>query len=214
MSSFSPRCFDIFAPISLFLFFFFANGTPFHLSLSLDETFYSKSRGALILSSHIRRCIVTTKQETWSFPHLLTAHCDAPVISLRFPVESPFSPMMIKRAINPRRSSYSAVTGIYGRYGIRARFSRCVSCRAIRTPPDPSHRGNAVNSLRFHLTIRIRRETLLEGIIPVREFASDECAARELQYPHLLRRRHGDKPMFPVPRVLKESSRAAQVMTK
>lgn len=29
--------------------------------------------------------------------------------------------------------------------------------------------------------------------------------ARSLQYPHLLRRRHGDKPMFPVPRVLKES---------
>lgn len=127
MSSFPSRRFNIFATVPLFLyFFFFANRAPFHLSLSLDETLYSESRGALILSSRIRCCIVTVKQETWSFLHLLTAHRDAPVISLRFPVESPFS-LMVKRAINPRRSSYSVVTGIYGRYGIRARFSRCVS---------------------------------------------------------------------------------------
>jgi len=39
--------------------------------------------------------------------------------------------------------------------------------------------------------------------------------ARSLQYPHLLRRRHGDKPMFPVPRVLKEVSCAdGEVMMK
>lgn len=85
--------------------------------------------------------------------------------------------------------------------------------KSSRPPLTPSRRENAVNSLCFHLTTRISRRTLPSGIIPVREFASDECV-RSLQYPHLLRRRHGDKPMFPVPRVLKEPSYPKEVMTK
>lgn len=51
--------------------------------------------------------------------------------------------------------------------------------RAIRAraplPPPFAPRENAVNSLCFHLTTRISRRTLPRGIIPIREFASDEC---------------------------------------